>query len=80
MVKLKDGDIFKWPWGLQDPVSYSMDTEISAPYPESWRERLPGQAFSEDYEEYAGMQDSRIQHNEGSHTHGNDNTAKVCSV
>jgi len=29
-------------------------------YPKSWRKRLPGQAFSEDYKEYAGMQDNRI--------------------
>jgi len=80
MVKLKDGDIFKWAWGIQNPISYSMDTEISAPYPKSWCKGIFSQDFSEDFKEYAGMQDSRIQHNEGSHTHGNDNTAKVCSV
>jgi len=31
MIKLGDGNIFKRPWGLQNPVSYSMDTKISAP-------------------------------------------------
>lgn len=31
MVKLRDGDIFKWPWSIQNRVSYSVDTEISAP-------------------------------------------------
>ena len=78
MVKLKDGNIFKRPWSIQNPVSHSMDTEISAPYPESWRKELYSQAFSEDYKEYAGMQDNRIQYNERPYTPGNDNTAKIC--
>jgi len=60
MVKYKDGNIFKWPWGIQNPVSYSVDTKISAPYPESWRKGIHGQAFSEDFKNNAGMQDNRI--------------------
>ena len=79
MIKYKDGDILKWPWSIQNPVSYSMDTEISASYPKSWHKKIPGKAFSEDCKNNAGMQDNRIQYNEGPHTHGNDDSTKICS-
>ena len=60
MVKYRYGDILKWPWSIQNRVSYSMDTEISASYPKSWRKGIYSQAFSEDYKNNAGMQDNRI--------------------
>ena len=64
MVKLKDGEILKWPWGIKNPVLYNMDTEISALYPKSWHERIHGKTFSEEYKNNAEMQDNRIQYNE----------------
>jgi len=79
MVKLKHGDILKWPWSIQDSLSYNMDTKISAPYPKSWREGISCKTFSEDYKDNAGMQYHRIQYNERSYTHVNDNSTKICS-
>jgi hypothetical protein len=42
-------------------IPYSVDNEISPPYPESWRQGVFGQTFSESYEEYARMRDSELQ-------------------
>ena len=53
MIKYKNGNILKWPWSIQDRVSYCMDTEISTPYPKSWHKRIFNQTFSEDNKNHA---------------------------
>ena len=60
MIKCKYGDILKWAWSIQNSISYSVDTEISAPYPKSWRKRIYNKTFSEDNDRYAGMLYNRI--------------------
>lgn len=60
-------------------VPYSMDTEISLPRPESWSKGVLGETFSEGNERITGMRDSNIQHTDRPYTHGNDNSAEICS-
>ena len=40
-------------WSLSDGISRSLDTEISAPYPESWGAGVYQQTFPQDTEEDA---------------------------
>ena len=47
MVEYGNGDKIFWPHSLPDGISFSLDSKISSPNPESWREGIPGKSDSE---------------------------------
>ena len=47
------GDEVIWAWCLSDGISRSLDTEISAPYPESWGAGVYKQTFPQGIEDDA---------------------------
>jgi hypothetical protein len=65
-------------WSLSYGISYSVDNEISPPYPESWRTWVFVQTFSEGIEEHAGVRDRELSCSQGPHTHGDGDSAAVC--
>ncbi len=78
MVNLhKNGDEILWAWGIQNRISCSVDTKISAQDPESWGERIHKQTFSQDTARNAGSRDTGDKHTTGSHSCNNDNPTEV---
>ena len=55
-----------------------MDTEISPPYPESWRERIFEQTFPEGDKEFTRLRDHPAEYYGGSHTFGDGDSTEVC--
>ena len=55
MIKWMRGNKIIRTYSISNGVSYSLDTEISPPHPESWRKRVLNETFSEDNGTDAGM-------------------------
>jgi len=49
------GNELIWAWRLSHRISHSLDTEISPPYPESWRKGEYKQTFPKGIKGYAGV-------------------------
>jgi len=78
MIYCGNGNTAVRAWCLSYGISYSVDNEISPPYPESWRARLFVQTFSESYEEHAGVRDSKVSCAQRPHTHGDGDSTEIC--
>ena len=77
MIESKGADTVIGAYGISDRVPHRMDTEISPPYPESWRERLPPASFFEGSERYAGMRDGGVFHPGRPYPHGNGDSSEI---
>ena len=78
MVECGNGNKIFWPHGLPNGISLSLDSKISSPNPESWREGILGKNYSESDARPAWMRGDSTKYPEGPHTHGNSDSAKVC--
>ena len=56
------GDEVIWTRRLSYRISYSLDTEISPPYPESWGAGIYKQTFPKDNEKDARVRDNRAEY------------------
>jgi hypothetical protein len=64
--------------GLSDRVSYSMDSEVSPPHPESGRPRVFDETFSEGDGDGSRVRDSGNKHTAGTSARCDDHPAEVC--
>ena len=55
-----------------------MDTEVSPPYPESWREGISEQTFPEGDKEFTRLRAHPAEYYGGSYTSGHGDSAEVC--
>ena len=79
MIYCGDGESIFWARGISDTISYRVDTKISTPHPESWREGVFGQTSSESDERDARLRDRAIQYTDRSYSYGNGDSAEIRS-
>ena len=64
---------------ISDRIPYRLDTKISPPHPESWRQGVCSETFSEGFGDDARMRDCRTEYQGGPFASGDGNSPKICS-
>ena len=77
MVYCLNGDSVIRTWCLSHGIPYCVDTQISPPYSESWREGISSQTFSESSQEHARVRNRQSQYVSRPHSHGNGDSTEV---